>query len=117
MTVGTTSSLAVDPVDEERPSPSGRHGCTSTRRWRVGRRVPRAAVRAGRAGTGRQLRVQPPCGLFTLFDCSCFFVADRRALVDALSIVPEFLRNPASESGEVIDYRDWQVPLGRRSGR
>ena len=29
-------------------------------------------------------------------------------------IVPEFLRNPASESGAVIDYRDWQVPLGRR---
>ena len=52
--------------------------------------------------------------LFTTFDCSCFFVADRSALVDALSILPEYLRNPATESGEVIDYRDWQVPLGRR---
>ena len=51
--------------------------------------------------------------LFTPFDCSCFFVADRRALVGTLSIVPEFLQ-PRQRVGEVIDYRDWQVPLGRR---
>jgi aromatic-L-amino-acid decarboxylase len=31
-----------------------------------------------------------------------------------LSILPEYLRNSATESGQVIDYRDWQVPLGRR---
>jgi aromatic-L-amino-acid decarboxylase len=52
--------------------------------------------------------------MFTNFDCDCFFVADRNALTRALSIVPEYLRNKATESGEVIDYRDWQVPLGRR---
>jgi aromatic-L-amino-acid decarboxylase len=34
--------------------------------------------------------------------------------VEALSVVPEYLRNAASESGGVIDYRDWQIPLGRR---
>jgi aromatic-L-amino-acid decarboxylase len=52
--------------------------------------------------------------MFTNFDCDCFFVADRRALIDALSILPEYLRNQATESGAVIDYRDWQVSLGRR---
>jgi aromatic-L-amino-acid decarboxylase len=31
-----------------------------------------------------------------------------------LSILPEYLRNKATESGAVIDYRDWHVPLGRR---
>ena len=31
-----------------------------------------------------------------------------------MSITPEYLRNAASESGAVVDYRDWQVPLGRR---
>jgi aromatic-L-amino-acid/L-tryptophan decarboxylase len=31
-----------------------------------------------------------------------------------LSVLPEFLRNRATESGAVIDYRDWQIPLGRR---
>jgi aromatic-L-amino-acid/L-tryptophan decarboxylase len=52
--------------------------------------------------------------LLTNFDCTAFWVADRAALVGALSILPEYLRNAASESGEVFDYRDWQVPLGRR---
>jgi aromatic-L-amino-acid decarboxylase len=52
--------------------------------------------------------------MFTNFDCDCFYVADREALVSALSILPEYLRNRPTESGEVIDYRDWHVPLGRR---
>jgi aromatic-L-amino-acid/L-tryptophan decarboxylase len=52
--------------------------------------------------------------LLTNFDCDAFWVADRAALVGALSILPEYLRNAATESGAVIDYRDWHVPLGRR---
>jgi aromatic-L-amino-acid decarboxylase len=52
--------------------------------------------------------------LLTNFDCDTFWVADRAALIGALSILPEYLRNTASESGAVIDYRDWHVPLGRR---
>jgi aromatic-L-amino-acid decarboxylase len=52
--------------------------------------------------------------MFTNFDCDCFWVARRGELIGALSILPEYLRNQASESGAVIDYRDWQVPLGRR---
>ncbi|MGH7969883.1 MAG: pyridoxal-dependent decarboxylase, partial [Limisphaerales bacterium] len=52
--------------------------------------------------------------MFTNFDCYCFYVADRAALIKTLSVLPEYLRNQATESGAVIDYRDWQVPLGRR---
>jgi len=52
--------------------------------------------------------------LLTNFDCDAFYVADRAALIGAMSILPEYLRNAATESGAVIDYRDWQVPLGRR---
>ncbi len=48
------------------------------------------------------------------FDCDCFYVADRGSLIRALSILPEYLKNQATESGAVIDYRDWQTPLGRR---
>jgi aromatic-L-amino-acid/L-tryptophan decarboxylase len=48
------------------------------------------------------------------FDCNVLWVADRAPLIDTLSILPPYLRNTASESGEVIDYRDWHVPLGRR---
>ena len=52
--------------------------------------------------------------LFTNFDCDLFWVADRTALTRAMGIMPEYLRNQSTESGEVIDYRDWQIPLGRR---
>jgi len=48
------------------------------------------------------------------FDCTLFWTADRAALLGALSILPEYLRSHAAESGRAIDYRDWQVPLGRR---
>lgn len=48
------------------------------------------------------------------FDCDLFWTADRRALISALSILPEFLRSAAALSGGAIDYRDWQIPLGRR---
>ena len=48
------------------------------------------------------------------FDCDLFWTADRAALLGALSILPEYLRSQAAESGAVIDYRDWQIPLGRR---
>ncbi len=52
--------------------------------------------------------------LLTNFDCDLFWTRDRRALIESLSITPEYLRNTASDSGEVTDYRDWQIPLGRR---
>jgi aromatic-L-amino-acid decarboxylase len=52
--------------------------------------------------------------MFTSFDCNCFWVADRKALIQTLSILPEYLRNQATESGAVIDYRDWHIQLGRR---
>ena len=52
--------------------------------------------------------------MFTNFDCDCFYVADRAGLIRTMSVLPEYLRNQATESGAVIDYRDWHVPLGRR---
>lgn len=46
--------------------------------------------------------------------CSCLFVRSRADLTAALSITPSYLRNQYSDSGLVTDYRDWQIPLGRR---
>lgn len=48
------------------------------------------------------------------FDCDLYWTADRGALLGALSILPEYLRSAAAESANAIDYRDWQIPLGRR---
>ncbi len=52
--------------------------------------------------------------MFTNFDCSALFVKNKADIINALSILPEYLKNAATESGAVIDYRDWQIPLGRR---
>jgi aromatic-L-amino-acid decarboxylase len=53
--------------------------------------------------------------LLTNFDCSAFWVADRAPLIDALSILPPYLRDAAAAGdGPVVDFRDWHVPLGRR---
>ena len=52
--------------------------------------------------------------LLTTFDCSVLWVRDRAAVTDALSVMPEYLRNAASSSGAVTDYRDWHPQLGRR---
>ncbi|KAL0694082.1 hypothetical protein Bca4012_061262 [Brassica carinata] len=39
---------------------------------------------------------------------------DQYALTEALSTNPEFLKNKASQANLVVDYKDWQIPLGRR---
>lgn len=59
------------------------------------------------------LCVNPHKWLLTNFDCDAFFVRDAKAITDAMSITPEYLRATTPAAG-VTDFRDWQVPLGRR---
>ena len=115
-TVGTTSSNAMDPLPEIAEI-CRRHGL-----W--------FHVDAAMSGTSalcpefRHFQAGVECAdsycfnphkwMFTNFDCDCFYVADRAVLIKTLSILPEYLKNQATESGAVFDYRDWQIPLGRR---
>jgi aromatic-L-amino-acid decarboxylase len=41
-------------------------------------------------------------------------VRNRLDLTNALDITPTYLRNPYSDMGTVIDYRNWSISLGRR---
>src|SRR5258708_2339290 len=115
-TVGTTSSNAFDPLAE-----LGKV-CRDEGLWlhADGAMCGSAAVcpefRHLQAGIelADSYAFNPHKWMFTNFDCDCFYVADRSALIKTLSVLPEYLRNKATESGAVIDYRDWQVPLGRR---
>lgn len=115
-TVGTTSSNAMDPVAE-----IGRV-CRENNLW-----LHVDAAMSGTAALCPEFRhlqnglefadsynFNPHKWMFTNFDCNCFWVADRKALIQTLSILPEYLRNQATESGAVIDYRDWHIQLGRR---
>src|SRR5579872_114448 len=115
-TIGTTSSNAIDPLPQ-----IGRI-CREHDIW-----FHVDAAMSGTAALCPEFRhthrgveladsyaFNPHKWMFTNFDCNCFYVADRKALIQTLSILPEYLRNKATESGAVFDYRDWQIPLGRR---
>lgn len=116
VSIGATGTGAVDPVRE-----------LSAIAHAAGAWVHADAAWAGVAAVAPEFRwlndgvddvdsyaTNPHKWLLTNFDCDAFWVADRSALVGALSILPEYLRNAATESAAVIDYRDWHVPLGRR---
>jgi len=50
--------------------------------------------------------------MFTHFDCTAYFVRDEEALVRTFEILPEYLKTQSR--GQVKDYRDWGIPMGRR---
>jgi len=115
-TVGTTSSNAIDPIREIARI------CREHKLW-----LHVDSAMSGTAALCPEFRFindgvefadsytfNPHKWMFTNFDCNCFYVADRKHLIQTLSILPEYLRNQATESGAVIDYRDWHIQLGRR---
>ncbi|MFS7909447.1 putative pyridoxal phosphate-dependent decarboxylase, pyridoxal phosphate-dependent transferase [Helianthus anomalus] len=50
----------------------------------------------------------------TTLDCCCLWVKDQTDLTKALSNDPELLKNKASDTKNVVDYKDWQIALSRR---
>ncbi len=115
-TVGSTSTNAMDPLSE-----IGKI-CQKHQLW-----MHIDAAMSGTAAICPEYRYilngieladsfsfNPHKWMFTNFDCNCYFVADRSILIKTLSILPEYLKNQATESGAVIDYRDWHIQLGRR---
>ncbi len=50
--------------------------------------------------------------MFTNFDCTAFFIKDAGQLIKTFEILPEYLKTRTR--GQVNDYRDWGIPLGRR---
>jgi aromatic-L-amino-acid/L-tryptophan decarboxylase len=115
-TVGTTSTTAVDPLAELGPI------CRDAGVW-----LHVDAAYAGVSAVVPELRAlqtgvewadsyttDAHKWLLTGFDATLFWVADQAALTGALAILPEYLRNAATDAGAVVDYRDWQIELGRR---
>ncbi|MGB0114510.1 MAG: pyridoxal-dependent decarboxylase [Ilumatobacteraceae bacterium] len=115
-TRGTTSSTAFDPVPAIGPI------CAREDIW-----LHVDGAMSGIAALAPELRwvndgmefadsycTNPHKWMGINFDCDLYWTANRAALLGALSILPEYLRSEAAEAGAVIDYRDWQIPLGRR---
>ncbi len=112
--IGTTSTVAIDPTDEIGLI------CQRHSVW--------LHVDAAYAGSAMILPemdnlrkgldyadsfvFNPHKWLFTNFDLSAYFVKDKNALIDTFEILPEYLKTKTR--GQVNDYRDWGIQLGRR---
>ncbi len=115
-TIGTTSSNAIDPTRAMGEL------CRANGMW-----LHVDAAMSGTAALCPEFRwindgveladsycFNPHKWMFTNFDCDVLWVRDRAALIGTLTVLPEYLKNRATESGAVFDYRDWHIPLGRR---
>ena len=112
--IGTTGTLAIDPL---KPLSAI---CKKENIW--------LHVDAAFAGTAQILPeyrwmiegvedadsyvFNPHKWMFTNFDCSAYFVKDTEALIRTFEILPEYLKTRSR--GQVKDYRDWGIQLGRR---
>jgi aromatic-L-amino-acid decarboxylase len=112
--IGTTGTVAVDPLKPIADI------CKKHRIW--------LHVDAAFAGTALLLPeyrwmadgvedadsfvFNPHKWMFTNFDCSVYFVKDANILIRTFEVLPEYLKT--NTRGQVNDYRDWGIPLGRR---
>ncbi|WP_297336410.1 pyridoxal-dependent decarboxylase [Algoriphagus sp.] len=112
--LGTTSSTAVDPI-EEITQITQKYGL-----WHH--------IDAAFAGTALLLPefqhlikghqradsyvFNPHKWMFTNFDCTVFFIREPQYLVNTFSLTPEYLKTQLDD--QVNNYRDWGIQLGRR---
>jgi aromatic-L-amino-acid/L-tryptophan decarboxylase len=113
-TTGTTGTTALDPVQAV-ARVAARHGL-----W-----LHLDAAMAGTAMVCPELRwmwqgveeadslvLNPHKWMGVGMDCAAYFVRDVPHLVSVMSTHPSYLRTAAD--AEVKNFRDWQIPLGRR---
>ncbi len=113
-TVGTTSSTALDPLR-----------AIGTVARDAGAFFHVDAAYGGAAAVAPEHRamldgveladsfvVNPHKWLLTNFDCSAYYVRDPDLLMRSFAVLPEYLKTGADS--EVVNFRDWGIPLGRR---
>lgn len=113
-TLGTTGTLAFDPLEEIAAI------CNRKEIW-----LHVDAAYAGSAFILEECRYlangleyadsyvfNPHKWLMVNFDCSAYFVRDKNDLLNTFAILPEYLKTKTEQN--VNNYRDWGVQLGRR---
>lgn len=113
-TTGTTTSTAMDPIAAI-ARVSGAHGLwlhLDAAMAGSGMILPECRYLWDGVEQADSLIVNAHKWLGVAFDCSLYFVRDPEHLVRVMSTNPSYLQTAAD--GEVKNYRDWGLPLGRR---
>jgi len=113
-TIGTTSSTAIDPIKDIGEI------CKTYKCWHhidasyagAALLIPEMRWMSEGVELADSFVFNPHKWMLTNFDCSAYFVKDKKALINTFSILPEYLKTP--EDHLVNNYRDWNIPLGRR---
>ena len=113
-TIGSTSSAAVDPV-RAIGEIARRHGAL----YHVD------AAWAGSAAIAPEFRAafdgleladsvvtNPHKWMGVNFDCSLLYIRDLPTWLETFALTPEYLKS--AHDADVVNYRDWGIPLGRR---
>lgn len=113
-TIGTTGTTAVDPISEIAEV------CSKYDVWLhidaalggTAMLLPEFRYLAVGVARADSFVFNPHKWMFTNFDCSVYFVRDAAHLINTFEILPDYLKTRTR--GQVNDYRDWGIPLGRR---
>ena len=112
--VGTTATTAIDPLAELAPIAAGHGAWVHVDAAMAGSALllpERRGMIDGIEGAD-SLCWNPHKWLGTILDCSLLYVRHPHELVSVMSTDPSYLRSAAD--GEVTQYKDWGIPLGRR---
>jgi aromatic-L-amino-acid decarboxylase len=113
-TVGTTGTTAIDPVPDIVAVASRHRAWVHVDAAMAGSAMLLPEMRhlfAGIEGAD-SLSWNPHKWMGTILDTSLFYVRDVEHLVRVMSTNPSYLRS--THDDDVIQYRDWGIPLGRR---
>ena len=113
-TSGTTTSTALDPIDELAVVARAHDMWLHVDAAMAGSAMILPECRSLWRGVEHadSLIVNPHKWLGAVFDCTLYFVRDPEHLVRVMSTTPSYLQSAAD--GRVKNYRDWGLPLGRR---
>jgi aromatic-L-amino-acid decarboxylase len=113
-TTGTTSTTAMDPIAAVAEI-AGREGLwlhVDSAMAGSGMLLPELRHHWAGIEAADSIVLNPHKWLGVVFDCSVYLVRDPQHLIRVMSTNPSYLQTAADS--EVINYRDWGIPLGRR---
>ena len=114
VTIGSTSSAAIDPLSAIGPLARQYQALLHVDAAWAGSTALLPECRAAFAGLelADSVVMNPHKWLGVHFDLSAHFVRDPHRLQQSFGLTPEYLRG--AHDTEVVNYRDWGIPLGRR---